>query len=667
MRRSTRNVALVSLAVITFAVTGVSAAVATSAGTSGTLNRAFGNGGSVRVPNPDLGGGIVADAQGRIVVAGETVAGGTASMIVTRYRSDGLLDMSFGTGGVVTIAKSTPSALRGPSIAIGADGKLVVAGAVAGSTVVVRLLPDGALDRTFNHTGYAPAQSGVAQLVAIDGANRAVVVGDAVETPGAAAWRFTSAGQLDTTFGSGGLATLAAGRFARAVAIDASGRPVVAGDAPFIERLTTNGLPDSTFGTRGVTTFPDPVVELSAVAVQSDDRVVASGSESPGLELVDSPAVAVRVLADGTPDPSFGTHGVAAFAPAGLETAAEAINVLPGGDLLLSGIGGGDIAESFGPYGFVARLLPNGAVDRTFACNGAAWLRFSSVGSAIHSVAVGNGFAFADALTIGPANTEMGTLARLDLGVAAPSGYALASSGGTLQGFGSAPACPWSSSGQPIVALATTPSGHGAWFAATDGGVFTTGDAHFHGSTGNIHLAQPVVGIAATPTGRGYWLVAKDGGVFSFGDARFHGSTGNIHLAQPVVGIAATPTGRGYWLVAKDGGVFSFGDARYHGSTGNIHLNQPVVGIAASPTGRGYWLGASDGGVFTFGDATFHGSTGNIHLAQPVVGIARTTSGHGYWLGASDGGVFNFGDATFRGSGVPTSHIGTFVGIASTP
>ncbi|HXQ90445.1 MAG TPA: SpoIID/LytB domain-containing protein, partial [Acidimicrobiales bacterium] len=58
----------------------------------------------------------------------------------------------------------------------------------------------------------------------------------------------------------------------------------------------------------------------------------------------------------------------------------------------------------------------------------------------------------------------------------------------------------------------------------------------------------------------GYWLVASDGGVFSYGDAGFHGSAGNIHLTKPVVGMAATPDGGGYWLVASDGGVFSYGD-----------------------------------------------------------------------------------------------------------
>ncbi|MEO6121605.1 MAG: hypothetical protein ABIW46_06520, partial [Acidimicrobiales bacterium] len=49
-------------------------------------------------------------------------------------------------------------------------------------------------------------------------------------------------------------------------------------------------------------------------------------------------------------------------------------------------------------------------------------------------------------------------------------------------------------------------------------------DARFAGSTGAITLAQPVVDMSATPSGHGYWLVARDGGVFAFGDARYLGS-----------------------------------------------------------------------------------------------------------------------------------------------
>jgi hypothetical protein len=69
----------------------------------------------------------------------------------------------------------------------------------------------------------------------------------------------------------------------------------------------------------------------------------------------------------------------------------------------------------------------------------------------------------------------------------------------------------------------------------------------------------PPVAMIGTPTGAGYWLAASDGGIFSFGDAQYYGSMGGKPLNAPVVGIAATPDGKGYWEVASDGGIFSGG------------------------------------------------------------------------------------------------------------
>ncbi|MGH2920194.1 MAG: hypothetical protein ACRDLS_16610 [Solirubrobacteraceae bacterium] len=208
--------------------------------------------------------------------------------------------------------------------------------------------------------------------------------------------------------------------------------------------------------------------------------------------------------------------------------------------------------------------------------------------------------------------------------------------------------------GKPLngatISIAATPARMGYWLAGTDGGVFAFGDAGFYGSMGGKPLNAPVVGMAASPSGKGYWLVGADGGVFAFGDAGFYGSMGGQALNAPVVGIAATPSGKGYWLVGADGGVFAFGDAGFYGSMGGQALNAPVAGIAATPTGKGYWLVAGDGGVFTFGDAGFYGSLGGQPLNAPVAGIAATPSGKGYWLVGGDGGVFAFGNAPFEGS-----------------
>jgi hypothetical protein len=236
------------------------------------------------------------------------------------------------------------------------------------------------------------------------------------------------------------------------------------------------------------------------------------------------------------------------------------------------------------------------------------------------------------------------------------SGYYLFGQAGELAGFGNDNFLVYLNGAfyynlnAPIVGMVPTSDGGGYWMVGGDGGVFSSGDAGFYGSTGNLVLNKPVVGMAATPDGKGYWFVASDGGIFSYGDAQFYGSTGAIRLNKPIVGMAATPSGHGYWLVASDGGIFAFGDAQFYGSTGAITLNQPVVGMSPTPSGHGYWFVAADGGIFAYGDAQFYGSTGAIHLNKPIVGMVAAPNGGGYWFVASDGGVFNYGSAGFAGS-----------------
>jgi peptidoglycan-N-acetylglucosamine deacetylase len=99
----------------------------------------------------------------------------------------------------------------------------------------------------------------------------------------------------------------------------------------------------------------------------------------------------------------------------------------------------------------------------------------------------------------------------------------------------------------------------------------------------------PLVGGSATPSGNGYWEVAADGGIFSFGDAAFHGSMGGTPLNAPIVGMAATPSGNGYWEVAADGGIFSFG-APFFGSRGGQSAVDRFFAIAGTRDGGGYLL-----------------------------------------------------------------------------
>ncbi|MCU1458700.1 MAG: Esterase [Actinomycetia bacterium] len=220
----------------------------------------------------------------------------------------------------------------------------------------------------------------------------------------------------------------------------------------------------------------------------------------------------------------------------------------------------------------------------------------------------------------------------------------------------------------PVVGMATTPTGKGYWLVASDGGVFTYGDASFHGSMGGQHVNAPIVDIAPTPSGQGYWLVANDGGVFTYGDAKFFGGLGSSRNHASIMAIEPSRSGNGYWMLGSDGSIYTFGDAPYLGGIPPAQRNMlGVRSMTSTPTGRGYWIVSGDGGVFTFGDAPFLGSAASLHPAAPIVGLDATPTGKGYTLVGSDGGVFTYGDSPFYGSATTMSLRASIVGIAAPP
>jgi uncharacterized delta-60 repeat protein len=101
---------------------------------TGGLDRRFGRQGRVRT---DVGGdvgegirGVAVQTDGRIVAAGDASGPGGADVGLTRYRSDGHLDRSFGVNGVV-ITPVSPSTDEVGGLALQADGRLLVAGTTA--------------------------------------------------------------------------------------------------------------------------------------------------------------------------------------------------------------------------------------------------------------------------------------------------------------------------------------------------------------------------------------------------------------------------------------------------------------------------------------------------------------------------------------------------------
>ena len=108
--------------------------------------------------------------------------------------------------------------------------------------------------------------------------------------------------------------------------------------------------------------------------------------------------------------------------------------------------------------------------------------------------------------------------------------------------------------------------------------------------------------MVPSTTGHGYFMVASDGGVFTFGDAHFAGSCPGIGgCTGTAVSVMPDSTGNGYWLVTNLGAVYAFGDAGYYGEPPRVGTR----GRRGGHTGRARLLAAlrqRRGG--NFGDAT---------------------------------------------------------------
>jgi uncharacterized delta-60 repeat protein len=290
----------------------------------GALDARFGAGGKVVTdfgPGDDEASTVLVLPNKRIVAAGLAMSGSSYEFGLARYKRDGSLDPSFGTGGKVTTAIGAGSAILG--VVLQPNNRIVAAGwsraSVSGPYVgaLARYKPDGSLDTGFGTggivtTAYYRRIVGIAlqpdgSIVVAGGGGNFVLV------------RYKPDGSLDTSFGAGGVVTTsflsANGAYASAVAIQPDGKILVAGKVYFgppnylfaLARYTPNGKLDSSFGTGGlVTTSIGNSAEANALALQPDGKIVLSGDAGIGPK---GYAALVRYDRNGALDTSFGSGG----------------------------------------------------------------------------------------------------------------------------------------------------------------------------------------------------------------------------------------------------------------------------------------------------------------------------------------------------------------------
>lgn len=359
--------------------------ILTVRGPAGSLDTSFAAGGRAitAVGNgEDVAQALAVQADGKLIAVGSSVsAAGTEDFAVVRYERDGTLDATFGTGGKVLIDfAGKPDLAR--AVAVQDDGKIVVAGSATSAAneehfALARLNPNGSLDAAFGTGGKATATfSGADRAQAVLLTPSGIVVGgqasfgsDASGVDYALA-RFTNAGTLDASFGSGGKVTTSvksgnATDSVRALARQGDKIVAVGGEGDFTAaRFTNAGTLDASFGSGGRIGgfFESSIGTANAVLVDAQGRLVLAGQSQNDTALV-------RLSANGTLDDSFGEGGQVVLAlSADNWDAATALALQSDGKLVL----GGWVYEGSSSAGNFAltRLLPNGQRDASFGEGG---------------------------------------------------------------------------------------------------------------------------------------------------------------------------------------------------------------------------------------------------------------------------------------------------------
>ncbi|MEH2443788.1 putative Ig domain-containing protein, partial [Nostoc sp.] len=272
----------------------------------GTLDSSFGSAGKVNtnLGSTDIAYSIALQGDGKILVAG--VSGN--NFAVVRYNSEGTLDSSFGSAGkVITNLGSTDI---GYSIALQADGKILVAGVSGNNFAVVRYNSEGTLDSSFGSAGKVITNLGSTDIgysIALQADGKILVAG--VSGNNFAVVRYNSEGTLDSSFGSAGkvITNLGSTDIGYSIALQADGKILVAGVSGnnfAVLRYKSDGTLDSSFGSAGkvITNLGGTDIGYS-VSVQADGKIIVAGSSSSNFALV-------RYKSDGTLDTDFNTTGI---------------------------------------------------------------------------------------------------------------------------------------------------------------------------------------------------------------------------------------------------------------------------------------------------------------------------------------------------------------------
>lgn len=360
----------------------------------GSLDATFGSNGvtltAINFTNSSIATCLAIQSDGKILVGAFFDDWGpiNTSGGLLRYTSQGKLDSSFANGGINENGDVTFSVASQPDgqyawlgldyltifllktdangsgdtlielddeeyrqIKYQTDNKLVVSGGVYDSGQIhfgmIRLNADGSSDLTFGTAGKINTKIGSgyslvnSSLIQPDGK---IILGGESKCGTSVCFtlaRYDINGMPDATFGNGGIVQTDIGPdddYLSALALQSDGKIVAAGSSqhifyrdPALVRYNMYGQLDTTFGINGmVTDFNSESGGIGSIAIQNDGKIIASG-------VIDESTMLCRFDSTGSLDSSFGVNGMVINSTGPLSESINQVSIQPDGKIVIVG------------------------------------------------------------------------------------------------------------------------------------------------------------------------------------------------------------------------------------------------------------------------------------------------------------------------------------------
>jgi uncharacterized delta-60 repeat protein len=272
--------------------------------------------------DPDFGGFIAIQNDGKIILTGSSGPFPNYSFSCIRYHSNGSLDNSFDGDGKVIVPIGTQNETK--AVQIQPDGKIVLGGTSDSTFTLIRFNTDGSLDNSFDSDGILTTSVGTSSSGAtsmclqLDG--KILLAGicrDGI-TNDLAVVRYNTNGSIDNTFDVDGIFKYDIGGYndyCSSVKVQSDGKIILGGQSyngvdwdMTLLRLNVDGTLDNTFDGDGIalTNLAGSNEDALSLLIQNNGKIILSGyTDSSGT----SDFLIARHNTNGSPDNTFAGDG----------------------------------------------------------------------------------------------------------------------------------------------------------------------------------------------------------------------------------------------------------------------------------------------------------------------------------------------------------------------